>query len=66
MPRLRLRVTQPILKGVKSFCGVQLNAPDLRAGAALVIAALAADGISEIDDIEYIQRGYEDFGRKDY
>lgn len=39
---------------------MQLNAPDLRAGAALVIAALAADGISEIDDIEYIQRGYED------
>lgn len=64
MPRLRLRVTQPILKRVKSFCGVQLNAPDLRAGAALVIAALAADGISEIDDIEYIQRGYEDFEGK--
>ena len=43
---------------------MQLNAPDLRAGAALVIAALAADGISEIDDIEYIQRGYEDFEGK--
>ena len=41
-----------------------LTAPDLRAGAALVIAALAADGISEIDDIEYIQRGYEDFEGK--
>lgn len=54
-----MRVTQPILKVLK-VCGVQLNAPDLRAGAALVIAALAADGISEIDDIEYIQRGYED------
>ena len=52
------------IEGVKSFCGVQLNAPDLRAGAALVIAALAADGISEIDDIEYIQRGYEDFEGK--
>ena len=46
------------------FRSVQLNAPDLRAGAALVIAALAADGISEIDDIEYIQRGYEDFEGK--
>ena len=43
---------------------MQLNAPDLRAGAALVIAALAADGISEIDDIEYIQRGYECFEEK--
>ena len=41
-----------------------MSAPDLRAGAALVIAALAADGISQIDDIEYIQRGYEDFEGK--
>jgi UDP-N-acetylglucosamine 1-carboxyvinyltransferase len=41
-----------------------MSAPDLRAGAALVIAALSADGISEIEDIEYIQRGYEDFEGK--
>ena len=39
-------------------------APDLRAGAALVIAALAAEGISTIDDIVYIQRGYEEFDEK--
>ena len=44
--------------------GADICAPDLRAGAALVIAALAADGISQIDDIEYIQRGYEDFEGK--
>ena len=44
--------------------GAPVAAPDLRAGAALVIAALAADGISEIEDIEYIQRGYEDFEGK--
>ena len=41
-----------------------MNAPDLRAGAALVIAALAADGISTVDSIGYIQRGYEDFEGK--
>ena len=41
-----------------------MSAPDLRAGAALVIAALAADGYSTIDSIGYIQRGYEDFEGK--
>lgn len=52
------------IEGVSRFTGAQMSAPDLRAGAALVIAALAADGISEIEDIEYIQRGYEDFEGK--
>lgn len=52
------------IEGVEKFTSAQLSAPDLRAGAALVIAALAADGISQIDDIEYIQRGYEDFEGK--
>ena len=41
-----------------------MNAPDLRAGAALVIAALAAEGVTLVDDIKYIQRGYEDFHLK--
>ncbi|MDD3203709.1 MAG: UDP-N-acetylglucosamine 1-carboxyvinyltransferase, partial [Pygmaiobacter massiliensis] len=36
-----------------------VRAMDLRAGAALVVAALAADGVSEIDEISYIERGYE-------
>ena len=62
--KIKVEGNTAYIEGVKSFCGVQLNAPDLRAGAALVIAALAADGISEIDDIEYIQRGYEDFEGK--
>lgn len=52
------------IEGVDKFTGAQLAAPDLRAGAALVLAALAAEGISEIEDIEYIQRGYEDFEGK--
>lgn len=52
------------IEGVHKFTGAQMTAPDLRAGAALVLAALAAEGISEIEDIEYIQRGYEDFEGK--
>ena len=52
------------IEGVDKITGAQMSAPDLRAGAALVIAALSADGISEIEDIEYIQRGYEDFEGK--
>ena len=48
-----------IISGVKGYTGARVNAPDLRAGAALVIAGLAADGITVVDDIYYIQRGYE-------
>ena len=48
-----------IINGVKRYTGARVNAPDLRAGAALVIAGLAAEGISVVDDIYYIQRGYE-------
>ena len=50
-----------IIDGVEGFTGARVSAPDLRAGAALVIAGLAADGITVVDDITYIQRGYEDF-----
>ena len=53
-----------IIEGVDTFTGANITAPDLRAGAALVLAALAADGISTIDDIVYIERGYEDFPEK--
>lgn len=50
-----------IIDGVNRYTGASISAPDLRAGAALVIAALAADGFTLVDDIKYIQRGYEDF-----
>ncbi len=53
-----------IITGVKSYTGARVSAPDLRAGAALVIAGLAADGITIIDDIHYVERGYEDFEKK--
>ena len=53
-----------IIDGVPKYMGAKVNAPDLRAGAALVIAGLAADGVTEIEDIHYIDRGYEDFDGK--
>ena len=56
-------VTESI-DGVKKLTGARVSAPDLRAGAALVIAGLAADGITVVDDIVYIQRGYENFEDK--
>ncbi len=52
------------IEGVAKFSGAQVSAPDLRAGAALVIAGLAAEGITLVDDIVYIQRGYERFEEK--
>lgn len=53
-----------IIDGVERFTGARVSSPDLRAGAALVIAGMTAEGITVIDDIVYIQRGYEDFENK--
>lgn len=53
-----------IITGVEKLTGARVSAPDLRAGAALVIAGLAAEGITIVDDIVYIQRGYESFEEK--
>lgn len=52
------------VSGVGSLTGAEVSAPDLRAGAALVIAGLAANGFTIVDDIIYIQRGYERFEEK--
>ncbi|MBC5658580.1 UDP-N-acetylglucosamine 1-carboxyvinyltransferase [Anaerosacchariphilus sp. NSJ-68] len=53
-----------IIEGVERYTGAQVSSPDLRAGAALVIAGLAADGITVVDDIHFIERGYERFDEK--
>ncbi len=53
-----------IVDGVEKYTGARISAPDLRAGAALVMAALAAEGTSLIESIHYIERGYEDFHLK--
>lgn len=50
-----------IIDGVSRYTSANVTAPDLRAGAALVIACLSAEGFSTVDDIKYIERGYEDF-----
>jgi len=52
------------IEGVEAFSAAIVRAPDLRAGAALVIAGLATEGITIVDDIVYIQRGYEAFEEK--
>ena len=61
---IRVEGNTAIIDGVETFSGTSVSAPDLRAGAALVIAALVADDFSVIDDIRYIQRGYEKFEEK--
>ncbi len=53
-----------VIDGVKGFTGAQVESPDLRAGAALVLAGLSADGYTVVDEIGYIQRGYECFDEK--
>lgn len=52
------------INGVKGFHGAAVSAPDLRAGAALVIAGLCAEGYTSVSDIKYVLRGYEDFDVK--
>lgn len=53
-----------IIEGVERFTGASISAPDLRAGAALVVAGLVADGYTTIDSIHFIERGYECFEKK--
>lgn len=61
---IKVEGSTAIINGVEKYTGASISAPDLRAGAALVTAALAAEGYSVVDDIRYIQRGYEDFHLK--
>ncbi|MDD6615223.1 MAG: UDP-N-acetylglucosamine 1-carboxyvinyltransferase [Lachnospiraceae bacterium] len=61
---VRVEGNTAIISGVEKLSGARVSAPDLRAGAALVIAGLAAEGETIVDDIIYIQRGYEDFEEK--
>ena len=53
-----------IIEGVTGLTGASITAPDLRAGAALVVAGLVADGFTTVDSIHFIERGYEDFDKK--
>lgn len=62
--KIKVEGNTAIITGVERTTGAEVSAPDLRAGAALVIAGLVADGVTSVDDIKYIERGYEDFERK--
>ncbi len=53
-----------IIEGVERLTGAPLKACDLRAGAAMVIAGLCAQGVTEIEGVDYIERGYEDLVEK--
>lgn len=49
-----------VIDGIDHFIGAEVRATDLRAGAAMILAALAAEGETVIDGVRYIDRGYED------
>ena len=53
-----------LIKGPRSLSGTIVQAPDLRGGAALVLAGLVAEGTTVVDGARHILRGYEDFGEK--
>ena len=61
---VKVESNSAVIHGVEKLSGARVSAPDLRAGAALCLAGLAADGITVVDDIVYIQRGYECFDEK--
>lgn len=62
--RMRVVNNSNLIQGVSQYKGAKVNAPDLRAGAALVLAGLNATGTTIVEDIKYIQRGYECFDKK--
>jgi UDP-N-acetylglucosamine 1-carboxyvinyltransferase len=53
-----------VIRGVEQLSAAPVRALDIRAGAAMAIAALTADGVTEIADIQHVDRGYEDFDAK--
>jgi UDP-N-acetylglucosamine 1-carboxyvinyltransferase len=62
--KIKVEGRTAIIRGVPKLTGANVAAPDLRAGGALVLAALAAEGVSEVDCIYHIDRGYENFEEK--
>ncbi len=58
--QIRVEGRTAVVEGVDHLTAASVQAYDLRAGAAMVIAALAADGVSEVSNVHYIERGYED------
>ncbi|MCR4433232.1 MAG: UDP-N-acetylglucosamine 1-carboxyvinyltransferase [Caldiserica bacterium] len=61
---IRIEGQSVVIQGVESLTGAKLASPNLRGGASLVLAALAANGSSEVHDIEHVERGYEKMEEK--
>lgn len=61
---IRIEGRSAIIEGVKTLTGCHVNSPDLRGGAALIIAGLVAKNITEIYNLEHVDRGYENFEEK--
>lgn len=61
---IRIESHHAMIHGVKGFSGAQVTSPDLRGGAALVLAGLVASGYTSVSDIRHIKRGYENFVKK--
>jgi UDP-N-acetylglucosamine 1-carboxyvinyltransferase len=62
--RVRVEGHHAVIRGVESLSGAPVRAPDIRAGAALVVAGLCAQGRTDVYDSGHIERGYEDFTAK--
>lgn len=62
--RIKVEGRTAVIRGVQKLTGAVVDAPDLRAGAALVLAALTAEGLSEIEHVYHIDRGYEGLENK--
>ncbi|MBR6360101.1 MAG: UDP-N-acetylglucosamine 1-carboxyvinyltransferase [Lachnospiraceae bacterium] len=61
---IRVEGNTAVIDGVQGLTGATMSASDLRAGAALVIAGLTAEGVSIVENVSYIERGYENFEKK--
>lgn len=61
---VRVIETTAIITGVDQLVGARINATDLRAGAAMVVAGLMSSGVTDIGGVDYIQRGYENMDEK--
>lgn len=61
---IRIDGRSALVRGTENFSGVPVEASDLRAGAALIISALAAEGVTEVHGVHHVERGYEDIVSK--
>ena len=62
--QIRIEGRSALIEGTKTLKGAPVSCTDLRAGAAMIIAGLAAKGITEVSKIEYVDRGYENVENK--